>query len=90
MATPSSSHADDAIRAIAAGNPVPVEKPMARDRGECLRMIEAARAAGVPLFVACYRRRPARFLRVKQLVRRLALEPHYSRMWECRTSADAP
>ena len=68
VATPPASHAHYAIRVIAAGKPVYVEKPMARDHGECLRMIEAARTSGVPLFVAYYRRRLPRFLRVKQLV----------------------
>ena len=72
VATPPSSHMEYAIRVAAAGKPLYVEKPMARDHGECLAMIDACRAArggrGVPLFVAYYRRRLPRFLRVKQLV----------------------
>jgi len=68
VATPPSSHAEYALRAAAAGKPVYVEKPMARDADECRRMINACRAAGVPLFVAYYRRALPRFLKVKELL----------------------
>jgi predicted dehydrogenase len=68
VATPPSSHAEYTIRAAAAGKPVYVEKPMARDAGECRRMIAACREAGVPLFVAYYRRALPRFLKVKELL----------------------
>ena len=72
VATPPSSHTEYAVRVAAAGKPVYVEKPMARNFDECRRMIDACRAArggaGVPLFVAYYRRRLPRFLRVKQLL----------------------
>ncbi|HEX8916679.1 MAG TPA: Gfo/Idh/MocA family oxidoreductase [Humisphaera sp.] len=72
VATPPGSHCEYAVRAAAAGKPVYVEKPMARTHAECVRMIDAAKAArggaGVPLFVAYYRRRLPRFLRFKQLV----------------------
>jgi predicted dehydrogenase len=68
IATPPGSHAEYTIRAAAAGKPVYVEKPMARDYPECQRMIEACEQAGVPLFVAYYRRRLPAFLKVKQLV----------------------
>jgi predicted dehydrogenase len=72
VATPPGSHCAYAQRVAAAGKPVYVEKPMARTHAECVQMIDACRAArggkGVPLFVAYYRRRVPRFLRVKQLV----------------------
>lgn len=72
VATPPSSHMDYALQAAAAGKPVYVEKPMGRNADECRRMIDACRAArggrGVPLFVAYYRRRLPKFLRVKQLI----------------------
>jgi len=48
--------------ACGARKPCLVEKPMAMTHAECARMIEAFRAAGVPLFVAYYRRR-SRFSR---------------------------
>jgi predicted dehydrogenase len=68
VATPPSSHAEYVIRAAQAGKPVYVEKPMALNYGECVAMIEACHAAGVPLFVAYYRRALPRFLKVKELV----------------------
>ncbi len=68
VATPPSTHAEYAIRAAQAGKPVYVEKPMARTAAECREMIAACRAAGVPLFVAYYRRALPRFLTVKELL----------------------
>lgn len=72
VATPPSSHMEYCLRVAAAGKPVYVEKPMGRTHAECVRMIAACRAArggaGVPLFVAYYRRRLPRFLRVRQLL----------------------
>ena len=72
VATPPSSHLQYTLLAAAAGKPVYVEKPMARTHGECVRMIQACRAArgggGVPLFVAYYRRRLPRFLTIRRLV----------------------
>ncbi|MHB0935423.1 MAG: Gfo/Idh/MocA family protein [Armatimonadota bacterium] len=68
VATPPSTHAEYTIRAAQAGKPVYVEKPMARDAGECRRMIAACKQAGVPLFVAYYRRALPRFLKVKDLL----------------------
>src|SRR5215217_3126996 len=56
IATPVSSHCELALRAAAAGKPCLVEKPMAMNHRECLRMIEACAARGVPLWVAYYRR----------------------------------
>lgn len=57
IATPPGSHRDYAGRVAAAGKPVYVEKPMARTAAEGESMVRACRAAGVPLFVAYYRRR---------------------------------
>jgi predicted dehydrogenase len=73
VATPPSSHGQYAALAAEAGKPVYVEKPMGRDHGECVRMIEACRMANVPLFVAYYRRALPRFLRVKQLIEQDAI-----------------
>jgi 1,5-anhydro-D-fructose reductase (1,5-anhydro-D-mannitol-forming) len=66
IATPPSSHLEYAVMAARAGKPVYVEKPMARTHGECQEMIAAC--AGVPLFVAHYRRALPRFVKVKELV----------------------
>ncbi len=68
VATPPDSHAHYAIRAAQAGKPVYVEKPMARTYAECRQMIAACKQAGVPLFVAYYRRCLPAFLKVKALV----------------------
>lgn len=72
IATPPGSHMQYALDVAAAGKPVYVEKPMARDHAECLRMVDACRSArggqGVPLFVAYYRRSLPRIARVKSLI----------------------
>lgn len=68
IATPPDSHADYTLMAANAGKPVYVEKPMARTSRECASMIQACHAAGVPLYVAYYRRQLPNFLKVKELV----------------------
>ncbi|MCL3861406.1 Gfo/Idh/MocA family protein [Actinotalea sp. K2] len=68
IATPPDSHRHYAVRAARAGKAVYVEKPMARSAAECEAMIEACRTAGVPLFVAYYRRAMPRFGVVKALL----------------------
>jgi len=65
VATPPSSHLEYALAVAQAGKPVYVEKPMARTYAECQTMIAACEQAGVPLFVAYYRRMLPRFLQVK-------------------------
>jgi predicted dehydrogenase len=68
VATPPNMHRLYTIMAAQAGKPVYVEKPMARTLSECQEMIHACQGAGVPLFVAYYRRMLPRFLKVKELV----------------------
>ena len=68
VATPPDGHARYALMAARAGKPVYVEKPMARTHAECQAMLEGCRAAGVPLFVAYYRRRLPRFLKAKEIL----------------------
>jgi predicted dehydrogenase len=68
IATPPGTHESLALLAAAAGKPCLVEKPMARNHAECLRMSGAFRAAGVPLWVAYYRRALPRFLKVRELL----------------------
>ena len=78
VATPPASHAEYAIRAAKAGKPVYVEKPMALNFRQCQEMIKACKAAGVPLFVAYYRRRRPDFLKVRELVESGAIgEPRF-------------
>lgn len=68
IATPPSSHRAYALQAIAAGKPVYIEKPMAMDHRECLDIVEAGRAANVPVFVAYYRRALPRFTTIARLL----------------------
>ncbi|MGP1666326.1 MAG: Gfo/Idh/MocA family protein [Rhodanobacter sp.] len=68
VATPPSTHKQYALMSIAAGKPVYVEKPMALDTAECEAMVVAGRAAGVPVFVAYYRRMLPRFHKVRELL----------------------
>ena len=68
VATPPSSHQEYTVAALQAGKPVYVEKPMALNFKECQAMIEAAGQAGMPLFVAYYRRALKRFLKIKTLL----------------------
>jgi 1,5-anhydro-D-fructose reductase (1,5-anhydro-D-mannitol-forming) len=75
VATSPDSHRDYVLRCAAAGKPVLVEKPMAMDRGQCDSMISACQAAGVPLWVAYYRRALPRFVAVRDLVQGGAVGP---------------
>jgi predicted dehydrogenase len=68
IATPPAWHKDYTLLAAQAGKPVYVEKPMALNFAECQQMIQACRAASVPLFVAYYRRALSRFRKIKELV----------------------
>ncbi|RMB58783.1 Gfo/Idh/MocA family protein [Tessaracoccus antarcticus] len=68
VATPPDSHREYAIRVLEAGKPVYVEKPMARSASECIQMNDAAESAGLPLFVAYYRRAMPRFETVRRLL----------------------
>lgn len=78
IATPPSTHKDYALRCAAAGKPAYVEKPMALSHAECLEMVEVFQRAGVPLFVAYYRRALPRFLKVKELIEAGAIgEPRF-------------
>jgi 1,5-anhydro-D-fructose reductase (1,5-anhydro-D-mannitol-forming) len=68
IATPPGSHMEYALECIRAGKPVYIEKPMARTWEECRVINEAAGQAGVPVFVAYYRRSLEYFNRVKAIV----------------------
>lgn len=68
VATPPNAHCEYVLLAARHGKPVYVEKPMALNHDECAQMLDACRAAGVPLFTAYYRRALPRFLRVKTLL----------------------
>lgn len=69
VATPPSSHCNLALRVAAAGKPCLVEKPMAMNHRECVRMIDAFADRRTPLWVAYYRRALPRFLTVRDCLR---------------------
>lgn len=68
VATPPTSHERYVRMAAEVGKPVYVEKPMGTTLMECERMIGACRRAGVPLYVAYYRRALPRFERARDLL----------------------
>jgi predicted dehydrogenase len=68
IATPPGSHLELSLLVCAARKPVYIEKPMARSHEECRRMNEAFEQAGIPLFVAYYRRALPRFVAAKELI----------------------
>ena len=67
VATPPSSHALYAIMAMRAGKPVYVEKPLAANYLDCVRINRVSEQTGVPCFVAYYRRYLPYFQKVKEL-----------------------
>lgn len=68
VATPPGAHLEGVQLAAAAGKPVYVEKPMARNAAECDAMLAACAAAKQKLFVAYYRRALPRFVKVRELL----------------------
>lgn len=68
IATPPDSHLPYAKAVAAAGKPVYVEKPMGRTYTEAAEMVRLCKKAGVPLFVAHYRRGLVRFNTIRDLV----------------------
>ncbi|WP_419174339.1 Gfo/Idh/MocA family protein [Desulfosediminicola sp.] len=68
VATPPVTHKELALKVIAAGKPLCLEKPMAMNGAECDEIIAAAEAAGVPVFVTYYRRSMEKFLKIRQLL----------------------
>ena len=68
VATRPDTHREFALRCAAAGKPCLMEKPLGLNGAECAEMVDAFRTAGVPLWVAFYRRAMPLFLKVKELV----------------------
>ena len=68
IATPPQSHSEYALECIKAGKPVYIEKPMARSYEECRVINEAADKAGVPVYIAYYRRSLDYFLKVREIL----------------------
>ena len=68
ICTPADSHAEYARAAIAAGKHVLVEKPMAAELPDCEAMVKSARAKGLTLGVAYYRRAYPKMLKIRELI----------------------
>lgn len=68
IATPHSLHKPFALMAARAGKPVYVEKPMATSYPDALEMADAFEMAGLPLYVAYYRRMLPAFIFCRELV----------------------
>lgn len=68
IATPPSSHATFAIMAMRAGKPVYVEKPLASNYDDCVRVNRVSAQTGVPCYVAYYRRYLPYFKRVRDII----------------------
>lgn len=73
IATPPLNHEEYAIKAMQAGKPVYVEKPMAIDAGAAKRIEKAAKETNVKITVAHYRRQQPVFLKVKELLQQKAI-----------------
>lgn len=68
IATPPDVHLAYAEKALRAGKPTYVEKPMARTAAECDEMNRISKETGTPLYVAYYRRTLPYFVKLKQLL----------------------
>ena len=68
VATPPSTHAEFAVKALEAGKAVYLEKPMARNADEAQFIVDAVDRTGGKLVVAHYRRAQPSFLKLKELL----------------------
>lgn len=68
VATPPGSHATYAIMAMKAGKPVYVEKPLASNYDDCVRVNHVSEETGVPCYVAYYRRYLPYFRRIRDIL----------------------
>lgn len=68
IATPPSSHATYAIMCMRAGKPCYVEKPLAANYEDCIRVNRISEQTGVPCFVAYYRRYLPYFNKVRDII----------------------
>jgi predicted dehydrogenase len=78
IATPDFTHQDYTIRALQAGKPVLLQKPMGRNADECLAMIDAAEETGTPLYVSFMHRYFEEIEALQQLLKQDALGQVFS------------
>jgi myo-inositol 2-dehydrogenase/D-chiro-inositol 1-dehydrogenase len=77
ITTPDYTHEHLAIASAKAGKAIYLQKPMARNSRECLNIINAAQAAGVPLFVSFMHRYMVEVEKMQQLLAAEALGTVY-------------
>ena len=68
IATPPSSHPELALEVAQVKKPCCIEKPIANTYSDAVKVTEAFKTAGEPLFVAYYRRSLPRFLAVRSWI----------------------
>src|SRR4051794_25773857 len=68
ITSPAPAHFENVLAAAAHRLPVLCEKPLAMDEAESRRMIDAMKAAGVPLYVAFVMRFSPAALKIKELI----------------------
>lgn len=68
VATPPSSHEEYAIKAMQAGKPVYLEKPMAVNAASAKRVEQVAKETEAKIVIAHYRRQQPLFLKIKELL----------------------
>lgn len=73
VATPPLNHEEYAIKAMKAGKPVYIEKPMAINSVAAERIERAAKDTGVKTVIAHYRRQQPLFLKIKELLEQKAI-----------------
>jgi predicted dehydrogenase len=73
VATPPASHEQYAVKAMRAGKPVYVEKPMAINTPAAERMEQVAKETGMKISIAHYRREQPIFLKIKELLKQKAI-----------------
>ncbi len=73
VATPPLYHEEYAIKALRAGKPVYVEKPMAVNASSAERIERASKETGIKICIAHYRRQQPLFLKLKELLEQNAI-----------------
>ena len=73
VATPPLNHEEYAIKAMKAGKPVYIEKPMAINAVAAERIEQIAKKTGVKICIAHYRRQQPLFLKIKELLQQKAI-----------------
>lgn len=68
IATPPATHLEITLKSIKAGKNIYLEKPMALDPTEALKIAEALQGNPVKLTIAHYRRKMPAFLKIKELL----------------------